>query len=700
MLNQVWIQCIKPNLGEVAQPLLLAITGELKDMHNELVMWERASIKWDPICYGRSAIESHDQNQIPKVVDILIDSVRDALEWLVRNAPLLLDAWIEILVTSDVPLLRRLAIHAITIHPTKSPEDRLKWLIDRVGIHNLMEHHEIYRAVYQNYITAGDDARRAFVNAVISLKLPAVNDTSADERTARTHFDWLSWLVRAKPDCALAEAELAPIRLNYPDWRPTNQPDLTHWTQKANWIGFKSPWSIEQLLDRTPLSQLDDLLNFQGQPFNGPERIGLISTISETCSLHTVWGFELVGALVERELWNTDLWHAVFQGLQKAQLSITDWDALLNISSRSELLVSHPHDIANLLNSLVREVDKSVDLELLEKANLIALSLWKSLQITSPNEEVKDWLSKAINSPEGIIVEFWLSGLSMFLNCKNDQVRTLPNNYKQWLSMVVQDETSKGGLGRSILASQAAFLFELDEQWTQQYLIPLFNQVEKNKINQVWDGFLVRGRAYLPLVDILIPGFIGALQRYRLEQPDHRSRFIEFYTSAIVFHVADPTKELLPKLFIHGSLKDRADFAFRLRYYLQEMTYESIKYMWETWLHTYWSNRIDGLYATFDVSEISHMLGWLPHLGELFPEAVQLAISTKKIKIEDTNLFFALESSDLLYRYPNEIAMLLIYLSKCELGYHLYGLKKVRSLLPKLPVALQRDLDEAIAYFG
>lgn len=154
--------------------------------------------------------------------------------------------------TSDAPLLRRLAIHAITMHPEQSPEERLMWLLDRVGLHDLSEHHEVHRAVALSYAGAADPARKAIVDATLTHTLPATDDRSAEIRTARSHFDWLSWLLQAKPDCALAGAALAPIKVQYPDWLPSDHPDLTHWTGSADWVGSESPWSVEQLLARPP----------------------------------------------------------------------------------------------------------------------------------------------------------------------------------------------------------------------------------------------------------------------------------------------------------------------------------------------------------------------------------------------------------------------------------------------------------------
>jgi hypothetical protein len=168
LLNEVWAKHLKPHHARVAQPLLSGVAQRLEEMHGELAAWDKASREWDSVSNRRSAIEPHEQDRYPKAVDVLIDAARDALEWLAENFPSLAGAWIERLVSSDVPLLRRLAIHAVTVHPDRSPEERLKWLLDRVGLHELSEHHEVHRAVALNYSAAADPARKAVVDAVLA----------------------------------------------------------------------------------------------------------------------------------------------------------------------------------------------------------------------------------------------------------------------------------------------------------------------------------------------------------------------------------------------------------------------------------------------------------------------------------------------------------------------------------------------------
>ncbi|QJQ17124.1 hypothetical protein [Enterobacter hormaechei] len=89
----------------------------------------------------------------------------------------------------------------------------------------------------------------------------------------------------------------------------------------------------------------------------------------------------------------------------------------------------------------------------------------------------------------------------------------MSERYRHWFTMVLQDATSKGGMGRCLLASQTAFFYGVDEAWTRQYIIPLFSDPDQQKFVQVWDGFLMWGRLYPALVEALLPAFLPPLYR-------------------------------------------------------------------------------------------------------------------------------------------------------------------------------------------
>lgn len=699
-LDEVWTKYLRPNIQLLAQPLLLGAIRQFEEIFHDLSIWRTAPDGWDSISYGRSAIEPHAQDQYPEAIDVLTDSARDVLEWLATNNPIQLNTWVELLMNSGAPMLRRLSLHIVATHPLMSADARLQWLLERFSLYSVAEHHEIYRFVGLNYGASGADSRQAVINGILTYQNSSSwGDWSAEKSTAYSHFNWLSWLNRSKDDCPLMRDALEPIKLTYPDWREPEHPDFTHWGSSASWVGDQSPWSMDQLLADEPSVQLDKLLEFNGTRFRGPDRNGLIAEIKEACKKNVEWAFLLADSLVKESLWNSDIWPAFFRGLQEAELTLTNWRNVLKYAAQPELNQACGYDIANLLYAIVRDGGIPFAADLIDQANGIALSIWNNLESHESDANVKDWLSRAINRPAGIISEFWINSLSLYLGAQAGQ-KVLPGYYKNAFSQIIEDPTSNGGLGRSVILSQIAFLFGLDEEWTRQQLIPFFTDNDEKKFSQAWDGYLVWGRLYPTLVDALMPAFLIAVARLGDDFPDRRQRFIEFYAAVAVFYLEDPTQQFLPNLFNFGSIDDRIRFAGHISILLRQMEPDSRQRLCHSWLLRYWKERQQSLPVVLNEAEIRHMLDWLPCLGESYPEAVSLAIRSPKIKIEHSRLLYDLQESDLVTSHPTWTAELLIYLSKCDLSYNAAGFMAVVNRLPVVPPELLLRLREGLATAG
>lgn len=699
-LNEVWTKHIKPLLPYLAQQLISRTTHRLEDIHSELTTWEKASPKWDPNSFRRSAIELNEQDKNPGTLDVLIDIARDSLEWLAENSPTLLGAWIETLVTSDVPLLRRLAVHSITVNPQRSPKECINWLLTHGCIYDISVHHEVFRAAALYYPDADELSRKSLVEAIVTHSVPSTQSNSPEKLTDRFHFDWLFWLLRAKPDCSIADEKIAFIKAKYPEWKTSDHPDFTHVIGTAKWVGTISPWSTEQILATSPREQLDQLLNFKDDGVDRPTREGLQEKIREACKKNTDWALLLGQILIEKNLWSSDLWPAIILGIQDSELSKDGWIDLLGMVSNPELCANQAHSIANLLYCLVRDDSKPFVLELLDQATLISEMIWNSLDPEEQYDEIDDSLTRAINSFAGVTVNFWIKSLSLLVHDKTKDNSIITGKYFHRFSMVLQDNNKNGELGRSLLTSNTSFLFKLNESWTCQHIIPLFSDLDKRKFSQAWECFLKWDRLFPALVETLLPAYISAISRLDAELKNCRQIFIKSYTSICVFHDIDPTQKLLPLLFKYSSLKDRLDFASHLSYLLRNMKPPAQQQLWERWLSRYWHNRSQGLLAALVDDEICIMLEWLPYLGDSYPDAVKFLVSGPTISLGKRYFFLGMEESDLIERFPTETVELLIYLSKCQITHLAMELSDIQARLPELTADYQHRLEEAFALAG
>lgn len=698
-LNEVWENNLESSLSIVALPLLSGIVQRIEALHRDIAAWKEPSRYNDLFILKRSAIEPHEQDSHPKPIDLLIDAARDSLEWMAINNSRLLYGWIEIMAASNASIIRRLAIHATTLLPEMLPDEHLNWILERFGLYTYSEHHEVYRAVALSFPKASDQVRKMIVENILSNKEESYREHSSEEMSAYSHFQWLSWLLKAKPDCSIASEALDLIKYKYPKFVVSDHPDLTSWMVTGTGE-LESPLSIEQLLDCKPHEYMDVLLNYQSNSFRGPSRDGLRKNVRAACKQNSQWALALASELAKQKQWSIDLWGEVIWGIRESKLELNEWREFLNIFNEQSLQTAQALNTARLLEAVPSDANKSFIHDLLVEANSIALSTWQLLEAESLDEASYDWLSRAINRPAGVIVEFWFSGLYQLLEGKSDSERVMPNEYREWFTLVVKDNSSKGGLGRTILASQTSFLFSLDETWTRQNIIPLFSDADSQKLEQVWCGFLAWGRLYPALVEALRPAFLSAMSRYALEDNEHRRRFIERYTLLIAYDVPDFTDNLLLNLFEHGSVDDWVTFADEINYLLGQMELTIVEDNWKRWLQIYWERRLVGIPRPLDDRERIVMLNWLKNLANVYPEGVDLAVQFPPVSLQNNILIYELTKSDLVTRFPTETARLLIYFTQCKLGHNDGYLAEVKDRLTQLPTELQNSLDEAFARVG
>jgi len=698
-LIELWEKGLKPNLARVAEPLLSLVLRRLEEQHSRLRAWQKASRDWDSICRGRSAIEPHEQNRYPDAVDALIDVARDCLEWLGSNRVQVAAWWCDCLACSEAPLLRRLAVHALCAREDLAADAKLNWLLANVGLHDTSAHHEIFRAVRLAYPKASPEGRKAIIKSVLAYRWPDEEDTDKVRRTAYHHFNWLHWLHDAAPHCTLTKEALNDVWEQYPEFKPREYP-VKHWSELGH-DGPRSPWTAEELLRRPPAEWLPELLSFEPQ-VPGPDRDGLVA-LKTAAKQNLDWGLGLARALAEKEEWDTDLWSGLIHAWAEMGLDEVGYRKVLKWLGRVELYPKHARVIADALFALVKDGGRPYVLDLLSEVNRIAVSLWRRLDRSEQSEEAGNYPDLAINRPAGVLAEFWLASLSLWRGNQSPVPQALSEQYRCALSEIVQDHTFPGRLGRAVLAMQFDFLLAADEEWTRENLLPLFDpDTGGEDFRAVWEGFLW-SRLSPAVAELLAPAFLKAVERIESDLAYCREQFMEYYTVMVGYYVHNPLDTWIPELFRHGSIEDRHRFASNVEHHLRAMGETGQQEWWQRWLKPYWENRLQGVPAVLERVEVEHMLDWLPYLGPVFAEAVDLAIRMPKIELHRSSLISRLKRGELARRCPEAVARLLIFLA--ETGsppYIWYGAREIIDELLQLGLSseLEDGLNELIAKLG
>ena len=702
-LNELW-KSLQLSLVHVAEPLLDRITRRLEERRLILRTWLPLGSTWDQTSFSRSAIEPHEQDRHPKAVDVLIDAVRDCLEWLAVNNTAAAGRWCDRLADSDVPLLRRLAVHTLYRRPDLSSDDKIDSLLTQIDIHDVAARHEIFQAVQQAYRGASQGRRRRLIDAVLAYRGTDEENPAEDKHTSRQHYDWLAWIHKSVPDCELATNAFDRVQAQYSKWQPREHADLTHWIGSGWGSPHQSPWTVEALLERPPSESWSELLSFKQTEIDGPERLGLLSVVEDAAKENFGWGNGLAEVLAGAGNWDVDLWPALIRAWSTTELDESGHRTVLARLGSVELHTKHADSIADGLRALVRDGGKPYALNVLPQANAIALDLWHRLEQRDEQEAGGDWLQMAINCPAGRLAEYWFHSLSIWRRQQEPGLAALPDEYRGALSEIIHDRSLSGRLGRAVIASQFSFLAALDEDWTRENVRPLFFAgSEIGDFEAAWDGFLTWGRLGPTTAKLLSDAFVKAVPRIAADPSSHRHRFIGHYLTMVGYFVDDPLDTWIPRLFDHGGDEIRKEFAAEIGDHVRTMDDSQIEQWWKRWLRDYWRGRLAGKPKPLEAAEIEIMVEWLPDLAAVFSEAVELAIQMSSVPLGHGMLIHEIAQEEIWREHPIEVAKLLIHVGESDSPHYVWdgGLELITHVRETdLPPDLDRGLEELVARLG
>ena len=699
-LNELWQNGLKPNLGEVAEPLLDQLADSFTIRYRTLCAWQATGSGWDLDSFRRSAIEPHDQDAHPKSIDVLIDAARDSLEYLATTQPEIAANWCDRHIRSAAPILRRLAVHTMALREDLTPRAKIDWLLKRTSLHDQPAHHELFRVMRSTYPHATTEQRQTIIEDVYKFDLPEHDGDEIAGIIAYQHFTWFTWLSESDPDCDLVKQCAEKILKLYPKFRPRKWADLSHYSTGGP-VEQRSPWTTDELLSMPANKWTEQLLSFRGtDTFDDnlvrEDRVGLAKAVEDAANLDFKWSLDLANGLALSGNWGSDLWTPLARSWARKQEEKEQREILTRLRS-TELYGAHTRTVAETLQELAR-TGISYSSGLLSEANQVAITLWDHLDENEPVIPMDDWYGKAINHSAGILTQYWLYSISSWYNQQDPHPPRISEEYSGLLDKIVERQTTGGRLGRSVIARELAFVMTVDEKWANERLIPLFVNEDKDDRQAVWDGFLY-GRLSPVAADGLQSAFLQAVSDMDelFEQGRRiRDQFISVYTAMVVYFVDEPLNSWIPRFFAIAGLEERRQFAWNLGNIIDDMGKESLQGLWKRWLRTYWENRLQGTPALLDPTEAGEMIDWLPDLGCLYPQAVDLATKMPSPRLEHSLIVHQLNEGETWERHPQATAKLLIYLADCNCSPWVWY--EGRDLIQKLTTqGLPDDLNTKLA---
>jgi len=503
-------------------PSVLAdFTGLLKDALDLMSALQGANSRSDRSYLSQPSIEDHPQNNEFYEWTALIKLTRDA--WLCTMDESAARAKAEVERWNGIyyPIFRRLVFFALTHSGLYTPDETLEILLDDdgwwlwstetqrearqllsvvaplLGSESALRLEEgILRGPPKNLWEAVSD--RALLTRVVDHgKILLLRKMSKGRALGEGAREQLDALIRAHPEWQFTDddREDFPVWMSAAgDWRsssqtPVNRNELIKWLceNPRHTFEIKDDWyeRCQKDFNRTCTALLGLAKVGQWEPVDR-WREALQAYTHET-AIHQSWRY-LKRALI----------HAPDRVIDELAPALGWW-----LEAVSKVLTTDASDFFALVHKIL------------------------ALRCDEVIEVRNDELTDSLNHPIGRVVEavfhWWYRQ-----NLTDGQ--RIADPVLSVFNAVTDTSVMSFKLGRVILATNVITLFRVDDAWTEEHVLPLFNwDLPGGEALGAWKGFLWSPRVYPPLMARLKKPFLATVTRYT-SLGEHASQYAGFLT--------------------------------------------------------------------------------------------------------------------------------------------------------------------------
>ncbi len=470
-----------------------------------------ASRDYDRSSIEHPSIEAHEQNHHFHGWTTLIDLARDSFLALVEYAPEAARALVTTWRLVPYPLFQRLSLFAARRGGVNDPDGFLgRMLADPVRwVWSSEVRLEFFRSLPWLWNSLSDAGRRSLLETFLAgpPREMFVSDlTEVEWADVRDRWTWQRLARLRHAGASLgdsASARLAALEASHRDWRynGTDREDFPSWSESH--VGLRTDFTADQLLALAD----DELIRVLTE--HEPNREGLLDAWTGAVRLARRRGIKILDRLgaarrLDPEVWSHGI--AAFRSEVSDRAAAEESTAFL-LRVPPELLPDHR--VARALADSTRTLSKDVP----GSRRSSVLALWDlvfSSTLRVQSMDAGSLVTAAINHPVGVLAEGLLEILRAGSPARQSEI---PSDIKMRLERILDEPGTPASLGRVIIASRLAWLFDIDRVWASARVVPLLDWGDPTEARGAWQGFLWSPWLGQPLW--------SDLKRYFLQTFDH-----------------------------------------------------------------------------------------------------------------------------------------------------------------------------------
>jgi hypothetical protein len=655
-LRESWRVLFTPHLAILAADLMPIVEAHLRRGFHLLSAATTPGPRLDPVSGGRSAVEPNSQDQFDEPIDILIDAARDCLEWQLDNDPSQgrssLDRW----AASDVPILRRLAVHGWVYRRDVDSDAKLRRLREEGWLFDYDLRHEAYRLVEVAIPATSTPVADALVEDAV--RGPALQPE--EEYRDYERFNVLEWILRYAPGLASARRAMEQVKSDHPEFEERPHPDLHSWWA-GGFVPARPPMSNEELHQRIvsdPGAAVAALRQYEGVrvSLDGPTWHDCIDLLTRTVREHPEDGLQLLGAGQSFGDVLAAIINAWSLTRMESAMTKTVMERLADID-----LSEVTYAVATMLADGGRSDATPNEWHRLPESRSLAAALWEAIKVSRSDEPVENWLEKAINNPAGHLTLFWVKVVASSWRDAGDEWEGIPPDICAMLEGLLDIGDNRSALAEPVLARELYFFFLADRAWCERYVRPLLRWGNPRRARRAWDGYLYNPRWNDEmLTDGLLDDSIDAV-RHRADLGTESTRHLWMHLANLAIDSTFSPLTWLRTIIPTVDPAERVDWIHQVTFRLVHMSPPAVEQQWHRWIRPYWQDRLASVPVEMTVEEASAMAAWTLRLTESSEQGITLATAYPCGIDENSNFLHDL-NGDPLDRDPVGFARLLAHL--------------------------------------
>jgi SIR2-like protein len=618
-MDEAWTKKFVPDLATLAPTVFpVAEAALLKHLNLEARVGSPRGFN-----RRRSAIQQHTQDRHRDPIDAVIDAVRDTAVALWNTDAAYVWRLIARWLISDHVLMRRIAVHVFGEQPGMSGDDVVRFILDR----DLATADGIAQEVLHLLGKAAPTADSDLVDRLVAAWVPATDD----ENDLYQAFSRLEWLERNNVENEQLGTSLAEVRAKLPaGLNGSPYPGMSSWTEVGSGGGIQ-PLTVEAFNERiqeNPEEAVRFVLSFEERSFprsGETSRGDAVTMLRDTVQERAGAGLELWPYLSE----HPGLQDTVIAAWGHAKES-DDAEAIMAILADLDL-----EPVLHGVNQFFMYADRNggARWEALATTEWFIAHVWDACatdDLYEPDSGQQDWVSKTINVPAGLLLEFWFEMFRRRWAAAGDDWHGSSETDRAFLERALADRTERGALALTQIAGRLHLLDAADSSWCRTNLLPLGSWADETTAEPFWWGALSFARWNSGLVAAgLLAGLLETAKHLHRFHEDQALRWASLLAS-IAVQCEDP-----PASSWVGELTAKSDASSRLRWLeaieeiLKELDEPGRVAVWSGWLAEYWRQRTLSDPAALSQDEANTLAALAPHVPAAdFDKAVALVEAT------------------------------------------------------------------------